>query len=69
MTVHVLADASGEPLAWVRAEPVVRDGPRIVLQAVDPTHRVHEHVRIAIEIGNHAAVAEALRHEIQSRNG
>jgi hypothetical protein len=67
VTFHVIADASGEPLAWIEARRAGDSGPRVVMAPVDPTHVLHENVEIAPATHDRAGLAIALQKALAER--
>ncbi|HXJ77124.1 MAG TPA: hypothetical protein VMS64_00415 [Candidatus Methylomirabilis sp.] len=67
MIFHVIADANGELLAWIKAAPPTESGPRVVMAPVDRTHVLHEDLEIDADIRDRASLAIALQRALTDR--
>jgi hypothetical protein len=66
MTCHVITDSAGEIIAWVRATRAKDGDPRVVLRPLDPTHILHEDVRVEVAGDDRAALTAALRQAVRA---
>lgn len=66
---HVIVDANGKLLAWIKAAPATQPGPRVVLSPADPTHVLHENIEIDEGIYDRARLEVALQKALAERLG
>ena len=67
MNFHVIADANGKLLAWIKAAPATQAGPRLVIRPGHPKHVFHENVEVDVEKTDRASLAVALQRALTDR--
>lgn len=68
MKFHVIADADGELVAWIKAAPATESGPSLVMRPTDPTHVLHENVEIDPRASDREGLAAALKKALADRS-
>jgi hypothetical protein len=69
VTFHVITDAHGELLAWIRATPPAHSGPRLIMVPENPTHVLHENVEVDPANDDRTTLAAALQKAVADRLG
>lgn len=67
MNYHVIADTKGEVIAWVKATPATNNGPRVVIQPLDPKHVLHENLEINAPEPDRENLIKVLRKAVVDR--